>query len=64
MAGWYPPAGEPTGDWVLNANNENPATKAYLNLYPPEAASVASRGEGADFLSEPMVSQLGGPPTG
>jgi hypothetical protein len=38
VAGWYPLGGEPTGVWVLNANNENPATKAYLNFYLPEAA--------------------------
>lgn len=32
-AGWYRVAGQPTGVWVLNANNESPTTRAYLMLY-------------------------------
>jgi hypothetical protein len=40
VAGWYPLAGQPTGVWVLNANNENPTTRAYLVFY---LADVAKR---------------------
>jgi hypothetical protein len=33
VAGWFRIAGQPTGVWVLNANNESPRTRAYLVLY-------------------------------
>lgn len=32
-SGWYPVGGQPTGVWVLNANNESSTTRAYLVLY-------------------------------
>jgi hypothetical protein len=33
LSGWYRIAGQPTGVWVLYANDESPTTRAYLQLY-------------------------------
>ncbi|MGY1665900.1 hypothetical protein [Geodermatophilus sp. SYSU D00696] len=33
LSGWYVIGGQPTGVWVLNANNDSPKTRSYVVLY-------------------------------